>query len=81
MTPRLLERDGKEIRPALASEGEIGAAIDRCYGGWVDFPAPSAPPAWLPDRSPTDDREKFHKLLLLMLAKGLISRSEYDLLK
>lgn len=69
---------GCEIRPALAAEEEIRAAIDRCYGGQVEPPAPSTS---APDRSPAEDEDKFHKLLLLMLAKGLISRSEYDLLK
>ncbi len=69
---------GCEIRPALASEEEIRAAIDRCYGGKLESPAPSAP---VPDSTPGGDEDKFHKLLLLLLAKGLISRSEYDLLK
>ncbi len=32
-------------------------------------------------RSSADDPDKFNKLLLLLLAKGLISRSEYDLLR
>ncbi|APG27102.1 hypothetical protein A7E78_04185 [Syntrophotalea acetylenivorans] len=70
---------GCEIRPALASEEEIRAAIDRCYGGRLEPPAPSTPP--VPAGSSIDEQDKFHKLLLLMLAKGLISRSEYDLLK
>lgn len=69
---------GCEIRPALASEEEIRAAIERCYGGKLEPPVPSAP---VPDSTPVDEQDKFHKLLLLLLAKGLISRSEYDLLK
>ncbi|OEU52263.1 MAG: hypothetical protein BA871_12245 [Desulfuromonadales bacterium C00003096] len=69
---------GCEIRPALAAEEEIRVAIDRCYGSRVE---PLAPSASLPIRPPAADQDKFHKLLLLLLAKGLISRSEYDLLK
>ncbi len=69
---------GCEIRPALAAEEEIRQAIDRCYGGRLE---PLAAPASVPVRPPAVDQEKFHKLLLLLLAKGLISRSEYDLLK
>ena len=69
---------GCEIRPALASEEEILHAIDRCYGGRLE---PMAVPDSVPVSPATDDQDKFHKLLLLLLAKGLISRSEYDLLK
>lgn len=67
---------GCEIRPALAAEEEIRSAIDRCYGGRQQ---PSAVPASQPVRSPSGEQDKFHKLLLLLLAKGLISRNEYDL--
>lgn len=69
---------GCEIRPALAAEEEIRQAIDRCYGGRLKPPTAMDPVAIQPS---ADDPDKFHKLLLLLLAKGLISRSEYDLLK
>ena len=69
---------GCEIRPALATEEEIGHAIDRCYCGQRE---PLAAPE-KEEKGPTVvDQDKFHKLLILLMSKGLISASEYELLK
>ncbi len=71
---------GCEIRPALATEEEIGQAIDRCYG---DRQVPLAIPAAEQEqqRASAVDQEKFDKLLILLMSKGLITASEYEQLK
>ena len=75
---------GCEIRPALASEEEIGQALDRCYGGrQAAFAAPTAErdqerPL---KQAPTVDQERFDKLLILLMSKGVITASEYEQLK
>lgn len=69
---------GCEIRPALAAEEEIRQALDRCYGGLQE---PLIGPASEQAAAPAVDQEKFDKLLILLMSKGLITASEYDLLK
>lgn len=69
---------GCEIRPGLASESDIYQAIDRCYGGKGES---STGPVVAAEGPKGVDEEKYHKLLVLLMSKGLISASELEQLK
>lgn len=69
------------VRPALAPDAEIRAAVERCYGLPVKEKEKvvSVPLAAVTASSVTAD--KFNRLLLFLKSRGILSDQDYDNLK